>query len=403
LEAIEKIHSLIQNESGLGAEFIGQDFSSKTSLTSLAGTASRQLFQLPAGPLSGAFGAELRRETFDYNPAGAVETGDIAGQGGNQLPENASRSVESAFIEFNAPIFAGFDADAAVRYDHYQSIGGTVNPKGSLRWQPDSWLLVRASAGSGFRAPSLTDLYASQATSVTANGTRDPIQCPTFNPNNPSCSFQFSTVTGGNPNLTPEKSDTYTFGTVISPTNNISIGLDSFAIFLKNSIVVGGLNYATILQNAQTATEFAYLITRNAAGNIVSINQTNANLFKVNLSGLDADLKYAFDLGDAGRLSLLGNGTYFFKYAAQNPNGSWTGQIDKGLTSVGGVISRWRHIAQILYQVHNWEASLTQNYQKRYHDVPGNITGGRRDVVRTTPSTRNWPTRDTRHSNSRSV
>jgi iron complex outermembrane receptor protein len=363
-----------------GAEFIGQDFSSKTSLTSLAGTASRQLFQLPAGPLSGAVGAELRRETFDYNPAGAVESGDIAGQGGNQLPENASRSVESAFIEFNAPIFAGFDADAAVRYDHYQSIGSTVNPKGSLRWQPGSWLLVRASAGTGFRAPSLTDLYASQATSVTANGTRDPIQCPTFNPNNPSCSFQFSTVTGGNPNLTPEKSDTYTFGTVISPTNNISIGLDSFAIFLKNSIVVGGLNYATILQNAQTATQFAYLITRNAAGDIVSISQTNANLFKVNLSGLDADLKYAFDLGNAGRLSLLGNGTYFFKYAAQNANGSWTGQIDKGLTSVGGVISRWRHIAQILYQVHAWEASLTQNFQKRYHDVPGNITGGKRDV-----------------------
>ncbi|MEI4884193.1 TonB-dependent receptor, partial [Klebsiella pneumoniae] len=82
----------------------------------------------------------------------------------------------------------------------------------SLRWQPVRWLLFRGSAGTGFRAPSLTDLYASQATSVTSNGTRDPIKCPTFDPNNPACSFQFTTVTGGNPGLKPEKSKEYTLG-----------------------------------------------------------------------------------------------------------------------------------------------------------------------------------------------
>ena len=67
-----------------------------------------------------------------------------------------------------------------MRYDHYQGVGSTVNPKVSLRWQPAQWVLLRASAGTGFRAPSLTDLYAAQATSVTANGTRDPINCPNF-------------------------------------------------------------------------------------------------------------------------------------------------------------------------------------------------------------------------------
>jgi len=221
-------------------EFTGQDFSSRSSITSLSATGSRELLALPAGPLSAAVGAELRRETFEYNPAAAVQAGDIAGQGGNTLPESASRTVESGFLEFNAALLEGLEADAAVRYDNYQGIGSTGNPKASLRWQPYSWLLLRASAGTGFRAPSLTDLYAAQARSVTSNGTRDPIRCPTFDLSNASCSFQFTTITGGNPHLTPEKSRTFTLGTILEPIRNLTLDLDSFWIFLKNQIVVGG-------------------------------------------------------------------------------------------------------------------------------------------------------------------
>jgi iron complex outermembrane receptor protein len=362
-------------------EFIGQDFSSRTSITSLGATGSRQLAALPAGPLSAAVGAELRRETFEYNPAAAIQTGDIAGQGGNQLPESASRNVESGFLEFNATLLKGLEVDAAVRYDNYQGIGSTANPKGSLRWQPYSRVLLRASAGTGFRAPSLTDLYASQARSVTANGTRDPILCPVFSANNPSCSFQFTTITGGNPDLTPEKSRTFTLGTVLEPVRDLSIDLDSFWIFLHNQIVVGGLGYATILQNAQTATQFSNLVTRNAAGQIVSISQTNANLFKAAVSGLDIDLKYGFRIGNAGRLTLLGNGTYFYKYDSQNPDGSYTGQLDRGLTSVGGVISRWRYVTTAVYDMDSWNFSISRNFQKRYHDVPSSVTQVPRNVA----------------------
>ena len=362
-------------------EFVGQDFSSRTSIVSLNGTAGHTLLELPAGPLKAAVGAEFRRESYAFNPAAAVQTGDIAGQGGNELPESASRNIESAFLEFNAPLATGLDADAAVRYDNYQRIGSTVNPKGSLRWQPATWGLFRASAGTGFRAPSLTDLYASQATSVTSNGTRDPIQCPTFNANTAACSSQFTTVTGGNPNLKPEKSTTLTLGTVLQPVRNLTIDLDSFWIYLKNQIVVGGLGYATILQNAQSATQFANLITRNAQGQIVSISQTNANLFKSSVSGLDIDAKYGFDLRDAGHLTLLGNGTYFYKYATQNADGSWSGQLDQGLNQIGGLVSRFRYNATAVYDIGAWDASVTQNWQKKYHDIASSVTQAGREVA----------------------
>jgi iron complex outermembrane recepter protein len=363
-------------------EFTGQDFSTKSSITSFGAHASGPIYELWAGPLNGAVGAEIRRESFDFNPAAAIATGDVTGQGGNQLPESASRNVESAYIEFNAKLLSSLQADAAVRYDNYQNVGNTVNPKGSLRWQPAQWFLLRASAGTGFRAPSLTDLYQAQATSVTSNGTRDPILCPVFSANNPNCSFQFTTITGGNPNLSPEKSTSYTLGVALEPVRNFNIDLDGFSIFLKNQIVVGGLGYPFILQNAQTATQYANLINRDPVTNqIISISQTNANLFKSEVSGLDGDLKYGYDITNDDRISLLANGTYFFRYLTQNADGSWTQQIDKGLTSIGGVVSRFRANSTLLYERLNlFNVSMTGYYQKRYHDVPGSVTGAQRYV-----------------------
>ena len=367
------------------ATFVGQDFETRTSITSLNGHVSRPLVDLPAGPLTGALGGEVRHERFEYDPATAIQTGDIAGEGGNTLPESASRNVESTYIELDATVVKGLDLDVAGRYDHYQGIGNTANPKFSFRWQPAGWVLLRGAAGTGFRAPSLTDLYAPQARSVTSNGTRDWINCPGVpNPNNPACSFQFTTITGGNPHLTPEKSVTYTLGVVFEPIRNLSIDLDSFWIYLKNQIVVNGLNYASIMQSAATEEQFASYITRDAAGNIVSISQTNANLFKSDVSGLDMDFKYRFELGAPRTLTLLGNGTYFYRFAAQNANGTWSGQLDQGLAPIalgaGGIVARFRYNATAIYEVGDWGLSLTQNYQKRYHDTASSFTGVTRFV-----------------------
>lgn len=365
------------------AAFAGVDLKTRTSLGSLQGKLSRDLLSLPDGPLSGAIGVELRRETYQTEPAAAIEGGDITGLGGNVLPESASRDVESAYIELHAPLLSSLDADLAGRFDNYQSVGSTTNPKLSLRWQPEPWVLLRGAAGTGFRAPSLTDLYAPQTRSVTSNGTRDPIKCPTFNADNPACSFQFTTITGGNPNLTPEKSQTYTLGLVLQPVSDLSVDFDSFWIFLKNQIVAGGLSYATILQNAQTATLFSSFITRDASGNIVSINQTAANLFRVNVSGLDIDLKYGIPLGP-GKLQLDAFGTYFYRYDAQNYNGTWTNQLDVGLPTefgdVGGVILRWRHTATLTYATSSFAVSLTDRFQKGYQDTLSTITGQPRTV-----------------------
>src|SRR6185437_14996262 len=281
------------------AEFRGVVYKSKTSTTSVDAKLSRELMELHGGAAALALGGELREEAFRFDPSAEFEVGDIGGFGGNVLPVDRRRHVGSVYTEIDAPFLRTFEADLGVRYDNYQTIGSTTNPKLSVRWQPNPQVLVRASTGTGFRAPSLTDLYTAQANSVTANGTRDPIRCPNPATGQPTdCNNQFPTITGGNPNLKPEKSHSNTLGFVFEPTRDISMSIDFFWIQLKDSIVIGGLPFNFILANAANATQFSSFIIRGApdgnasgVGPITDVIQTNANLFKRNVDGWDVDLE----------------------------------------------------------------------------------------------------------------
>lgn len=362
------------------AEFRGTSYRTETSMTSLDFKGSRDLLDLPAGALAIALGGELRRETFSYDPSVAIQTGDIAGLGGNSYAVTGQRNVEGVYAEASIPIVKTLDGDVAVRYDHYQGVGSTTNPKASLRWQPSSTWLLRGSAGTGFRAPSLTDLYTPQATSVTANGTRDPIRCPNISTGAPNdCNFQFTTITGGNPNLKPEKSVSLTAGIMFEPIPDLSLSLDAFRVNLKDAIVVGGLSSTYFLANASRATQYAQYILRGApdgnpsgVGPITGILQTNANLFKTEVGGVDVDGRYALRIPNGQRLLFRLSGTYLGKYDVQGPDGTYTSSLDQALNAAGGVVLRWKHNASVTYQVDNWEATLEQNYQKGYTDVAAN-------------------------------
>ncbi|MDY7574134.1 TonB-dependent receptor [Actimicrobium sp. CCI2.3] len=371
------------------AEFVGAVYRSKTSVMSVDAKASRELMTLPAGPLSVAVGAEFRKERFQYDPSLAVQNGDIAGQGGNQLPETAQRNVSSSYVELSVPLIKKLDADFAVRYDNYQNVGSTINPKVSLRWQPASNLLLRSAVGTGFRAPSLTDLYASQASSVTANGARDPLRCPVIATGLPSdCNNQFAVVTGGNPNLKPEKSLSFTFGILFEPVKDLTLELDAFRVNLENAIVGGGLSSAYILSSAARATQYAAYVQRAAAdpsnvsglGAITSIQQTNSNLFKTQLAGVDVDAKYALRLQEGKKVTLRLSGTFMQKYDSQGPDGSYTSALNQALTAGGGVILRWKHNASVTFEQGPWMANLAQNYQQSYNDIPSNRTSVSRTV-----------------------
>ena len=150
-----------------------------------------------------------------------LESGDIINVA--NLPSLAgSRTVLAVFAETSAPLFPSFEADVAIRYDHYSDFGSTTNPKLSLRWQPHRTLLLRASAGTGFFAPSLSGLHQPLIFGFT-NSTSDPARCP-ITQSAQDCNRQFPTLFGGNPRVSNE------FESVeyrrIPPMAGLSLGID---------------------------------------------------------------------------------------------------------------------------------------------------------------------------------
>jgi len=354
--------------------FTGDAFKIDSNLSSIAAKASREVAQLPAGPFALALGAEYRKEKLNWQPNATIATGDISGYGGNFLTTDKSRDVKAVFAEVNVPIVKGLEANAAVRYDDYEGVGNSTTPKFSLRWQPTRAMLLRASYGKGFRAPSLQDLFLPNTTGVTPPGLNDPLRCPTTNSSN-DCQTQFAVTFGGNAQLKPEKSDNYTLGIVLEPTNNLSVAVDWFKIDLKETIV-NGVTAAIILSDLgrygnlvrRGATDPAF---PNLPGPIVNIDQTNINLGETRLSGFDIDAKWSLPAGDVGKFTIGLAGTYFAKYDGQNPDGSFTGGVDQPNASTGGVIPRWKHYMTINWTRGPWDVTLAQSYQGSYTDLAG--------------------------------
>ncbi|HEY7378957.1 MAG TPA: TonB-dependent receptor, partial [Steroidobacteraceae bacterium] len=165
-----------------GTVWSGELFHDESTTSSLEAKASKQVYVLPAGPLAVAVGAEARREALDIVFSPEATSGDIL-----NLPQSqstaGSRTVGAVFAELNVPIAKAFEAQLAVRYDHYSDFGGTTNPKVAVRWQPTRAWLVRASYGIGFRAPTLPDLWVPVSPGFTT-AQRDPRRC--LNPPNPT-------------------------------------------------------------------------------------------------------------------------------------------------------------------------------------------------------------------------
>ena len=124
----------------------------------------------------------------------------MAGYGGNQAVVDVSRNVTSFYGEINAPFVKGFEASAALRWDDYEGTGSKTTGRVSAKWTPLNGLLFRGSYGTGFRAPSLTNLYATNTEGVSVNGVDDPLRCPTTG-SSLDCGTQFAVTNGGNPSL----------------------------------------------------------------------------------------------------------------------------------------------------------------------------------------------------------
>jgi iron complex outermembrane recepter protein len=299
--------------------------------------------------------------------------GDLTGYGGNFAPVDRSRNVYGIFGEVSAPVIKDVELNGALRFDDFGDAGSKVTPKVSARWNVAPGVLARASYGKGFRAPSLLDLNAPQTTGVTPAGVSDPLRCPVTD-STLDCFTQFPVTNGGSTSLKAEESTNITAGLIFEPTRNSSIGVEYFNIKLENTIsngfdaftILGDLSkYGNLVRRGPVQPTFPTL-----PGPIVNIDQINLNSGETKLSGIDLDMRWRGEATAYGRFSASFSGTYFDRFESQNPDGSFSSEIDV-VGAAGGVITRWRSYTTVGWQAGKWNLTFAQNYQPGYNDLPG--------------------------------
>jgi len=355
-----------------GTQVTGNTHTAKGTTLDFLAKASRDLVALPGGPLAIALGAEARRETLENTFSSIVTDGDVVGLPIAFQSASGNRNAQALFAEASIPFAKGFEAQLAVRYDHYSDFGGTTNPKVALRWQPDPRLLMRTSWGRGFRAPPIYDLHTPQEQTFLLFF-EDPIRCPVTGADT-DC-VVLPAVVGGNPALQPETSEQLNAGLVIEPVRGLSLAVDYWSI--RKSNLIGSLYPETIFDNYDT-----YASTNivrgpvdpqypNLPGPIESVVMTQQNLGDLRTSGIDVDLQWRGPATAFGRFSFSLNGTYILDWKMQ-PQGSTQGYVSalgRNGTDVPGPIPRWRHYASLGWQYGSWTATLAQTYQSGYEDT----------------------------------
>ena len=124
---------------------------------------SGDLFEMDAGAVGVAVGAQFREEGYDirFNDIAtqqiAPDTGfaipiDLIFLGGGR-PLSESRSTYAVFAEANIPLTDSIEVDIAGRYEELES-DSSFDPKIAVRWQATDSFVLRASASSAFREPS---------------------------------------------------------------------------------------------------------------------------------------------------------------------------------------------------------------------------------------------------------
>lgn len=265
-------------------------------------------------PLTVAFGAEYLRQTYSIDsgalPSWYVGTSGVSGgaQGfAGWQPANAvdaSRQDVAEYLDLETNLTDKLAVSAAVRHEHYNDFGNTTSGSLAGRFDFTDRFALRASASTGFRAPSLGQQYFSQISSLFyATGNSAGLPAGIYNSGLVPVDSQIARLLGSQP-LKPEKSKNYTFGAVWNPTDALTLSTDIYQIDIKNRIALSGAISTT------APSVVSYL----AANGISNLNYSSVNYFtnaaNTRTRGVDFVGTYLADLGNAGTLSTTLSANY---------------------------------------------------------------------------------------------
>jgi iron complex outermembrane recepter protein len=368
-------------------------------------------------------GVEWRRDQLDSQPddVSQIPAGmGFTGVGGGTLPVAGQVSVWELFMETQIPLIQGrpffeeLGINGAYRYSDYSTDGNGVQNSfntstfsAGVTWSPTPDIRFRGQFQRAVRAPNVIALFTGQNTGLfgaTAggNGLFDPCASGAGNVPPPAataaqCAFsgvsgaqygsipdnpagQLNQVTGGNPFLTPESSNTYTFGVIATPSfvEGLTVSVDYFDITINDAISAippqTSLNQCIATGNPT----FCDLVVRDAGGTLfvsntaptgstarfAGVQATNANISNLSTRGLDVAVAYNVDLGGWGSLNTNYVSTFLFETSTVPVPGVTTSVECKGLYAgqCGNPNAEYRHRLLTTWQT-PWNVDMTATWR----------------------------------------
>ena len=339
---------------------------------------SGSLFELPAGPVQIALGADYRREGYSFNGSSAAELDraeifNVAFDNDNALATK-KRTVKAVYAEVLVPVFDMLEVTGAIRMDDYSGFGTTWNPKFTAKFTPTDWLMFRGSYSTGFRVPNFNQIFNGQSISPNPGNTLvDPTTCPSgMVSSDPGCSaITPETIRGGNPNLGPETSEQYSVGVVIRPAPMWSFSADYWSIAVDDTI--GLLSLSQALDNYEFLDPARFTRTN---GELTLVDLRYDNLGARRTKGIEFSGRGGFDLG-RGILDIGMDGTLLLKKKEKAvPIAPFEDQL--GVFSFSGDLGlKWKHNAWISYEQDAWRLTFSQIHRSGYENyaLPGIANG----------------------------
>ena len=272
--------------------------------------ASFDVMETDAGAIQAFVGFEYRTEDYADKYDSLSEAGQVGGSSGSSAA--GSRSVRGLFFEALVPVTEQFELNFAGRYDDYSDYGSDFSPKVSARYTPIDDLVLRASWGKGFRAPSLPDL--TQQPSESADSVSDDATCAAIG-EDADCSSQINAIVIANPNLESEQSDQISLGLVYQLTDNFDFEIDYYDIEITNRIRAFSSQYIIDATLRGDSLPPSFTVTRAPNGGITEVVRGFGNDGKLETSGVDLKARARFDFGDAGSLTSSASISHIIDYS----------------------------------------------------------------------------------------
>ncbi|MDB6094587.1 MAG: putative TonB dependent receptor [Verrucomicrobia bacterium] len=258
-----------------------------------------------AKPVNVAFGLESRHEEFEIR-AGERASWDIgplvdlgvgangyAGWTANQAT-TAGRTSSAAYVDVDLQLTRQFELGLAGRYEDYPDFGSKTNGKVSARFEVSPEFSLRATASTGFHAPTPGIQNYTRTSSGPLPGTQINSQTGLVSPSNPVAVFF------GAKALKPETSTNYSAGMVFTPTKAFTVSIDAYTIEVDDRL---GGSPTFILTDAQR-------IQLAASGVVDALNINRINFFTNALDtrtrGVDVVASYRWNLASKDTLTLTG-------------------------------------------------------------------------------------------------